>query len=133
MSPISAYILNTTVLGFVATLKVREIFRDHDNTDFCMFCNTFLLLLPTSSCIVTSRSFDHVHPPRTFMMMLYYRTSYPQYCCFSSPLNGQYFNHLLRPVGDPWAAHYYYYYYYYYYFLFFFIIIALKKSCSSSI
>ena len=56
MSTISAYILNTTILGYVATLKVRAIFRDPDNTAFCMFCNTLLLLLPTNSFIVTSRS-----------------------------------------------------------------------------
>ena len=71
MSTISIYILNTTILGYVATLKVRAISRDPDNTAFFMFCNNLLLLLPTNSFIVTSRSLDH--PPRTSMMMLYSR------------------------------------------------------------
>ena len=62
---------------------------------------------PTSNCTLISVSFDY--PPNTSMMILYWCTSYPLYCSFSSRLNGLYFIvfflALLLSITDPGATH----------------------------
>ena len=65
------------------------MFSIADKTAFCILSKTWVVFRPTSDCALISVSFDH--PPSTSMMILYWCTSYPLYCSFSSHLNGPYF------------------------------------------
>ena len=60
-----------------------------DEIAFCNLSKTWVVFRPTSDCTLISVSFDH--PPSTSMMILYWCTSYPLYCSFSSHLSGQKF------------------------------------------
>ena len=59
------------------------------STAFCMLWRTLLLLLPTNSFSLTSKS--RHHSPSTSIMILYCFTSYPWYFCFNSQRSGPYF------------------------------------------
>ena len=65
----------------------------------CMLWRTPLLLLPTSSFSLTSKS--RYHPHNTSIMILYCFTSYPWYFCFNSQQSSPYF----VVFSSSWAAH----------------------------
>ena len=62
------------------------MFSVADKTAFCILSNIWEVFRPTRDCTLISVSFDQ--PPITSMMILYWFTSYPLYCFFSSHLNG---------------------------------------------
>ena len=62
------------------------MFSVSDKTAFCILSNIWEVIRPTRACTLISVSFGQ--PPITSMMILYWFTSYPLYCSFSSHLNG---------------------------------------------
>ena len=65
------------------------MFNVADKTTFFILSRTWVVFRPTSDCRLISVSFDH--PLSTSIMILYWCTSYPLNCSFSSYLNGPYF------------------------------------------
>ena len=65
------------------------MFSVPESIALCMLWRTPLLLLPTNSSSLTSKS--RHHPPNTFIMLLYCFISYPWYFCFNSQRSCPYF------------------------------------------
>ena len=70
------------------TFSVRAMFRVCEMTALCIRSRISPPRAPNSSLIASSTSVDH--PPKTSMMMLYCRMSYPGNCCLSSQRRGPY-------------------------------------------
>ena len=67
---------------------MRAMFRVCEMMALCIRSRISPPRAPNSSLIVLSTSVDH--PPKTLMMMLYCRMSYPGNCCLSSQRRGPY-------------------------------------------
>ena len=70
------------------TFNVRAMFRVCEMTALCIRSRISPPRAPNSSLIASSTSVDY--HPKTSMMMLYCRMSYPGNCCLSSQRRGPY-------------------------------------------
>ena len=91
------------------TFSVRAMFRVCEMTALCIRNRISPPRAPNSSLTVSSTSVDH--PPKTSMMMLYCRMSYPGNCCLTTQRRGPWGHGLLFlllfSLLRPWAAHFY--------------------------
>ena len=85
MANLSILILTSSCYYF----EVLAMFSVADKTAFRILSKTWVVFRPTSDCMHTNLCL--FRPPAKHMIVLYWCTSYPLYCSFSSHLNGPYF------------------------------------------
>ena len=79
------------------------MFSVPESIALCILWRTPLLLLPTNSSSLTSKS--RHHPPNTFIMLLYCFISYPWYFCFNSQRSSPYFVLFSSPFLSRFVTH----------------------------